>query len=133
MGPKSLIDVKRDIFKREINQERGFLTDKPKGYKYYNPKNFTTNPRKIYEAIDKLEATYEREERKKEYGEKELRKVPLVSATFTFGHATQKWRTWDNRIVKEEVRERTLNGKNIDMAIKILNQYLLRLKIKKQL
>ena len=54
MGPKSLIEVKRDIFKREINQERGFLTDKPKGYKYYNPKNFTTKTQKTINLFNKI-------------------------------------------------------------------------------
>ena len=42
----NLRDAKRIVYEQELNYERE-KNAKPDDYKYYNPKNFTTNPEKF--------------------------------------------------------------------------------------
>ena len=50
----NLRDAKRMVYEQELNYERE-KNAKPDDYKYYNPKNFTTNPERIYKIIDEIE------------------------------------------------------------------------------
>ena len=49
----NLRDAKRMVYEQELNYERE-KNAKPDDYKYYNPKNFTTNPERIYKIIDEI-------------------------------------------------------------------------------
>jgi len=55
----NLRDAKRMVYEQELNYERE-KNAKPDDYKYYNPKNFTTNPERIYKIIDEIEKTRRR-------------------------------------------------------------------------
>jgi len=46
----NLRDAKRMVYEQELNYERE-KNAKPDDYKYYNLKNFTTNPERIYKII----------------------------------------------------------------------------------
>ena len=115
----NLRDAKRMVYEQELNYERE-KNAKPDDYKYYNPKNFTTNPERIYKIIDEIEKTKDLDKRREDFvmdRKKGEPVIPLVRANFTVGHATYDWKSPDDAVVKAEARERTLNGKNIDMAI----------------
>ena len=121
----NLRDAKRMVYEQELNYEREKNT-KPDDYKYYNPKNFTTNPERIYKIIDEIEKTKDLDKRREDFvmdRKKGEPVVPLVRANFTVGHATYDWKSPDDAVVKAEARERTLNGRNIDMAIKTLKNF----------
>ncbi len=121
----NLRDAKRMVYEQELNYERE-KNAKPDDYKYYNPKNFTTNPERIYKIIDEIEKTKDLDKRREDFvmdRKKGDPVIPLVRANFTVGHATYDWKSPDDAVVKAEARERTLNGKNIDMAIKTLKNF----------
>lgn len=121
----NLRDAKRMVYEQELNYERE-KNAKPDDYKYYNPKNFTTNPERIYKIIDEIEKTKDLDKRREDFvmdRKKGEPVIPLVRANFTVGHATYDWKSPDDAVVKAEARERTLNGKNIDMAIKTLKNF----------
>ena len=121
----NLRDAKRMVYEQELNYERE-KNAKPDDYKYYNPKNFTTNPERIYKIIDEIEKTKDLDKRREDFvidRKKGDPVIPLVRANFTVGHATYDWKSPDDAVVKAEARERTLNGENIDMAIKTLKNF----------
>ncbi|MDO5089338.1 MAG: hypothetical protein Q4D53_06085, partial [Leptotrichiaceae bacterium] len=113
-------------FSRNPNYKREKDNFKPEGYRFYNPNNFTTKPQEIYRNLDERERLKEIDRRRKGWAmdeKKEEYKVLSLNATITVGHATESWKSLDDRTVKAEARKRTENGKNIDMAIKTLKNF----------
>ena len=69
----NLRDAKRMVYEQELNYERE-KNEKPDDYKYYNPKNFTTNPERIYKIIDEIEKTRFRQKKRRFcYGQEKRR------------------------------------------------------------
>ena len=120
------IEEIRKKYVKNLNYERDPKNTELKNYKYYNPDNFTTNPQEIYKMNKEIEISKEFDQERKKLimdSEKEKPKIPILNVSFTFDHATHDWKSLDDNIIKEEARERTLNGKNIEMAIKTLKNF----------
>ena len=120
------IEEIRKKYVANFNYKRDPKDLESKSYKYYNPDNFTTKPQRIYEMKKEIEIAKEFDQEKKKLitgGEREKPRVPILNVSFTFGHATQDWKSLDDNIIKEEAKERTLNGKNVEMAIKTLKNF----------
>ena len=100
---------------------------KPKEkYEYYNPDNFTTDAKKLYENIDKMERERERATRERDIMMKDRdykSREELIKVSINTQNITQDWKSLDNETVKREARERNISGKNIDMAINTIKNF----------